>query len=140
MTRFPGKFAFGLAALLLVACGGPLKYQVASTDKAKGADATIKAEAKTAEHQMVLSIDAVNLAPPTRITDGAKAFVVWARKSTAAQWSRVGNFTYDESARSAKFNGTFPELEFDIEISVEKDDNAGAPSSDIIFSQHIGPG
>lgn len=138
MTRFSWKFGFALAALV-VACGGPLKYQVASTDKAKGADATIKAEAKTAEHQMVLSIDAVNLAPPARITDGAKAFVVWGRKNSAAQWGRMGNFTYDDGARSGKFNGTYPELEFDLEISVEKDDNAGSPSADVIFSQHIGP-
>src|SRR5512140_1908765 len=138
MTRFSWKFAFAAAALL-VACGGSLKYQGASSDKAKGADATIKAEPKTAEHQMVLEIEAVNLAPPSRITDGSKAFVVWGRKNTGAQWTRMGNFTYNESGRSAEFKGTYPELEFDLEISVEKDDNAGAPSSDIIFSQHVGP-
>lgn len=138
MTRFSMKFAFAVCALL-VACGGPLKYQVASTGKATGADATIKADPKSAEHQMVLDIAVANLPPPARITDGSKAFVVWGRKNSGATWTRMGNITYEESSRSGKFAGTYPELEFDIEISVEKDDNTGSPGPDIIFSQHVGP-
>lgn len=133
------KSVASLAFACTVACGGPLKYQVASGDKAKGADAAIVADVKSAEHQTVLEIKVKNLAPPGRITEGATQFTVWGRKSSSSPWARIGNLTYDEGARDGKFNGTYPEIEFDLEISVEKEGDPASPSSDIVFSQHIGP-
>lgn len=128
-----------VSAALLVACGGPLKYQVASTGKATGADAKIVAEVKKDLHQTAVNIEVTNLAPPARISPDSHQFVVWGRKGTSAIWTRLGNIAYVESDRGGKFEGTFPELEFDLEITVEKDDSVAAPGADIVFTQHIGP-
>ena len=128
-----------VSAALLVACGGPLKYQVASTGKATGADAKIVAEVKKDLHQTAVNIEVTNLAPPARISPDSHQFVVWGRKGASAIWTRLGNIAYVESDRGGKFEGTFPELEFDLEITVEKDDSVAAPGADIVFAQHIGP-
>jgi hypothetical protein len=136
--RSSWKFAL-VSAALLVACGGPLKYQVASTGKATGADAKIVAEVKKDLHQTALKVEVTNLAPPARISADAHQFVVWGRKGSSAIWTRIGNIAYDESNRGGKFEGTFPELEFDLEITVEKDDAVAAPGADVVFAQHVGP-
>ena len=136
--RSSWKFAL-VSAALLVACGGPLKYQVASTGKATGADAKITAEVKKDLHQTALNIEVSNLAPPSRIAPDSHQFVVWGRKGSSAIWTRIGNIAYEESGRGGKFEGTFPELEFDLEITVEKDDAVAAPGADVIFAQHVGP-
>lgn len=132
------KFAL-VSAALLVACGGPLKYQVASSGKAMGADAKIVADVKTDLHQTAVHIEVAHLAPPARIVPDALQFVVWGRKGTSAVWTRMGNIAYDESNREGKFEGTFPELEFDLQVTVEKDASVGAPGADVVFAQHIGP-
>jgi hypothetical protein len=136
MNRLSLAFA---AAALMLACGGPLTYKVPATSKANGADALIKADIKKAENVTAIHIDVTNLAPPARITPDATTFVVWGRKNTSNQWSRIGDIVYKEGDRSGQFEGTFPEQELDLEISVEKDRSTAAPSPDILFAQHLGP-
>ncbi len=131
---------FGLPlVVLLVACGGPLKYKVASSQKAPGADANIKADVSKDQHLTRLAVDAENLPPPERVTGGTRIFIIWTRKNTEAQWARVGNLRYDAAARKGMFEGTVPEVDFDLQITVEKDDGAQSPSPDMVFAQHIGP-
>ena len=124
---------------VLAACGGSLKYTVASSAKDPGADATIKADVSKPQHLTHLQISAVHLAPPERVTVGMRIYIIWTRKNSEAQWSRAGNLNYDPSARQGQFEGTVPEVDFDMQITVEKDDNAMSPSTDMVFSQHIGP-
>ncbi len=126
-------------AALLLACGGTLSYKVASSPKAPGADATINANVAKDQHLTKLKVDATNLAPPERVTMGMRIFIVWTRKNSEAQWARAGNLMYNTASREGIFEGTVPEVDFDMQITVEKDDNAQSPSTDMVFSQHIGP-
>jgi hypothetical protein len=86
-----------------------------------------------------IAVTATNLPPPERVTVGTRIFIIWTRKNTEQQWSRAGNLQYNASARQGLFEGTVPEVDFDMQITVEKDDNAGSPSTDMVFTQHVGP-
>ena len=126
-------------ALLLTACGGTLTYKIASSAKAPGADALIKADVSKDQHLTKLHVDATNLAPPERVIPGTRIFIIWTRKNAEAQWLRAGNLQYNPSGREGLFDGTVPEIDFDLQVTVEKDDNAASPSADMVFSQHVGP-
>jgi hypothetical protein len=128
-----------LVVVMLVACGGPLKYKIASSQKAPGADAIIKADISKDQHLTRLNVDAMNLAPPERVAPGTRIYIIWTRKNAEAQWARAGNLRYDAAGRQGLFEGTVPEVDFDMQITVEKDDNAASPSTDMVFSQHVGP-
>jgi uncharacterized protein YceK len=129
-----------LALLLVLAgCSGTLTYRVASSQKAPGADATIKADVSKDQHMTHLLFSALHLPPPERVTNGTRIFIVWTRKGADAQWERVGNLKYDPSSREGTFEGTVPEVNFDLQITTEKDDGAASPSTDMVFSQHVGP-
>jgi hypothetical protein len=128
-----------VASLGLAGCGGPLSYTIASSGKAPGADATIKADISKSQHLTHLKVSALHLPPPERVTSGTRIFIIWTRKNTEAQWARAGNLQYDASAREGLFDGTVPEVDFDLQITVEKDDGAQSPSPEMVFSQHIGP-
>ncbi len=135
-----GAFAPMVALFfLLSACGGSLTYKIASSQKAPGADATIKASISKDQHLTHLQIQAMHLPPPERVTNGDRIFIIWTRKGPDAQWERVGNLKYDASAREGDFDGTVPEVNFDLQVTVEKDDGAASPSTDMVFSQHVGP-
>ncbi len=126
-------------AIVLVACGGSLSYKVASSNKAPGSDAMIKAAISKDQHLTKLTVDATNLPPPERVTVGMRIFIIWTRKNSEAQWARAGNLQYNPAGREGLFEGTVPEVDFDMQVTVEKDDNAQSPSTDMVFSQHIGP-
>ena len=126
-------------SLALAACGGPLTYKIASSQKAPGADAVIKAEVAKDQHLTKLHVDATNLPPPERVTVGTRIFIIWTRKNAEAQWTRAGNLQYNPTGREGLFDGTVPEVDFDLQVTVEKDDNAASPSTDMVFTQHVGP-
>jgi hypothetical protein len=128
-----------LVLLLVAACGGSLNYKIASSQKAPGADANIKASISKEQHLTKLNVEAMHLPPPERVTVGTRIFIIWTRKNAEAVWARAGNLRYDPSARQGLFEGTVPEVDFDMQITVEKDDGAQSPSADMVFSQHIGP-
>lgn len=127
-----------LILLLLVACGGPLKYNVASSPKAPGADAKIVADVKKDQNQTLLEVDIQNLAPPSRVSEGTKHYVAWYRKNDSTQWMRLASVKYDEDSRKGKLSASAPETSFDFEVSAEKEDGPASPSSEIIFSQRVG--
>jgi hypothetical protein len=126
-------------ALLLAACGGTLTYKIASSAKAPGSDALIKADVSKDQHLTKIHVDATNLPPPERVIPGTRIFIIWTRKNAEAQWARAGNLQYNVSGREGLFDGTVPEIDFDLQVTVEKDDNAASPSTDMVFSQHVGP-
>lgn len=131
--------ALCIAGALAVACGGPLTYKLAANPKAVGADGKLEATIYKDEHETKIVFNVSNLAPAARITPDAKYFIVWGRKDDKATWQRIGNFVYAEDKRTGLFKASFPEVEFDLEVSVEKDESVPAPSSDIVFAQHVGP-
>ena len=131
---------FVLAALLALAgCGGPLKYNIASSRIAPGADAEIVADVNESTNQTALEVKVKNLPPAARVNPNAKAFVGWARKEKGA-WARVGTVMFNEDARTGQLTGTVPELSFDFQISAEADEGAASPSADVVFLQHVARG
>ncbi len=126
-----------LASSAAVACGGPLTYQVQGTQMANGADAKVVAEVDEAKHQTKLMVEAENLAPPGRIADSGKVFVLWQRKGSDAAWSRIGTLDFDADKRKGKFEGTVPEVSFDFTLSVEPEPNVASPSGKTVFEKHV---
>jgi hypothetical protein len=131
------RFTPVLFGLLLLACGGPLKFQMASTPKAPGSDAKLVAAVHEEQHQTELEFEAKNLAPPERVSEGATAFVAWSRKSPDSVWARMGGLEYDSDSREAQLKGTVAETAFDFEITAEKSDGPASPSADVVFNQRV---
>ncbi|HYO94478.1 MAG TPA: hypothetical protein VER33_08190 [Polyangiaceae bacterium] len=132
------KFALSaVVALLAAGCGGPLKYTVASSNAAPGADAEIVADVREDQKVTQLEVSAENLPPPARISEGSEAYAVWYRKDVNAQWTRIGNLEYDADDREGKLVGSVPELAFDVEITAEPQGDPASPSSHVVFSQRV---
>jgi hypothetical protein len=124
--------------LVLAACGGPLKYQIASTPKAPGADGKLVATVHESQHQTEVQLEVKNLPPPDRVTEGATDYVAWSRKNANATWTRLGSLKYDSGNRGGTMAGSVPETSFDFAVSAEKAALAASPSSDIVFEQRVG--
>lgn len=126
-----------IAAVMLVGCGGPLNYAVKGSIKAPEVDAKIVADVKTDAAMTTLKVNAEHLAPPDRIGAGGKVFVVWT-KGEKPKWHRVGALKYDAGDRRGSIEGaSVPVTAFDLQITVEKEADADAPSSDVVLTQHI---
>lgn len=136
---------FVRAALLLAASGvaatqfgcGTLKYNVASSSVAPGADATVTAEVKKKQNQTMLEVEAINLVPPSRVEPEGAQFIAWYRRDSSGPWNRIGALEYDEDARKAILAGSVPETAFDLQISVEPGVPPASPSPKVLFSQRI---
>jgi len=122
---------------LLAACGGPLKYQVASSAKAPGADAKLVADVNSSLGQTQLEVEVANLAPADRVAAGSTSYVAWYRKGSDAQWSRIGALDYDNDDRKGELKGSVPETAFDFTLTAEKSGTPTSPSPEIVFSQRV---
>ncbi len=134
MSPFRLSFA---SALLLVACGGPLKYDLPSTAKAPGADAHIVADVRAKQNQTQLEITITNLAPPGRVLENATSYLAWYRTADSKPWVRLGALQYDESSREASFSASVPEVSFELQVSAELGLDTASPSPSAVVSQVI---
>lgn len=137
MRRLLGSGLIAAFVLVLAACGGPLKYSVASTRLAPGADSEIVADVNEAQNQTTLEFKAQNLPPPNRVNPQGTIYVAWQRKNSNSPWARLGTVNFDEGKRTAEITATVPEQAFDFEVSVEANAGAQSPSSDVVFSQRV---
>jgi hypothetical protein len=129
---------FAVATCLwLLACAGPLEYQVASTPSAPGADAHIVADLRESEEQTQLKVDIVNLPPPDRVDPAARLYMAWYRKDPTQAWSRIAVLTYDRDAREASVVSAVPELAFEMQITAEPGPDAASPAPTVLFTQLI---
>jgi hypothetical protein len=136
-----GKFGFREALCTLafcVACGGPLKYQVASSPTAPGADAQIVADVHEDQKQTNLTVEVKNLPPAERVEESSQHYVAWYRKDSDAVWTRMAALAYEPDSREARMSGSVPEMEFEFEITAEPEADVASPSSSVVFSQDIG--
>ncbi|HKO93433.1 MAG TPA: hypothetical protein VJU61_19905 [Polyangiaceae bacterium] len=136
-----GKFGFreALCALAVCfACGGPLKYQVASSPTAPGADAEIVADVNEDTKQTNLTVEVKNLPPAERVEESSQHYVAWYRKDSGAVWTRMAALAYEPDSREARMSGSVPELAFQFEITAEPEADAASPSSSVVFSQEVG--
>jgi hypothetical protein len=122
---------------MLAACGGPLKYDVASSPRAPGADARLVADVQEDVGQTQVEFTAKNLAPPERVAQGGNAYVVWYRKDNKATWVRMGALKYDVDDRKGSLRGSAAETSFDFEISAEPSADVSSPSGEVIFAQRV---
>lgn len=122
----------------LVACGGPLKYDLKGSQLSPGSDARVVAEVDGERHVTNVEVLAKNLTPAERLIDGGKTYVIWARKGDDAQWSRLGALDLDGDGRSGKAKVTVPETSFELEVSAESAPNVASPSGKVIFQQKVG--
>ncbi len=127
--------AFAVVAALS-ACG-PLKYEIKGTPLATGADAVITADVKKDQAMTMLEVKAENLPPPDRVMSGASTFVVWQRKDSDANWSRIGKLIYEDEPRRGQLTATVPELSFEVQITAEREDAPEAPATDVVFFQKV---
>jgi hypothetical protein len=130
---------FGLiAAVLLTACGGALRYDVQGSDLSPGADATIQADVQKERNLTRLEVEASNLTPAERIGEGATTYVVWARPNFRTPWSRLGALNLASDGRSGTASLTYAETDFEVVITAEPDPEVSIPSAKQLFKQHIG--
>jgi hypothetical protein len=122
---------------LLAACGGPLKYQIASTAQAPGSDANLVAHVAADQGQTRIELTTKNLAPANRVSEKATAYVVWYRKDNSTPWGRVGALKYDADARTGDFEGTVPVTAFDLEVTADETTEGASPSPTVVFSQRV---
>ena len=125
-------------AALLAACGGALSYQMKGSDLSPGADATLEAEVASHRHLTRLALDAKNLVPAARVGDGATTYVVWARPSFRAPWTRLGALNLSDDGRSGTASLTYAETDFDVLVTAEPDAEVSSPSEMHVFKQHVG--
>ena len=128
----------GIAATFaaMVGCGGPVTYTIAGSPKSPELDGKVVADTNRDSSMTTLKIDLEHLAPPERLGAG-KVFVVWA-KDEKGSWNRVGALKYDDGDRKAKLEGaTVPHVSFDLQVTIEKDSAAEAPSGNTLYQQHI---
>jgi hypothetical protein len=123
---------------LCAACGGPLKYHVASGPRAPGADADIVAQVNEEQNQTQLDVEISNLPPPDRVEASSQHYVAWYRRDSKVTWTRVAALAYEADAREAKLIGSVPEKSFELSITAEPDAAAVSPSPSVVFSQAIG--
>ena len=121
-----------------VACGGPLRYQTASTGKAPGADAEIEADVSERQGQTRLTVSIENLPPPERVSADSQHYVAWYRQGPKAIWQRVAALAYEADSREATLVGSVPEKEFEFEITAEPEVDVSSPSPNVVFVQSIG--
>jgi hypothetical protein len=127
-----------LASVLLIACGGPLRYAPKGTPKAPETDAHLVADVDEKASITHLTITAEHLAPPARLQEGASTYVVWARKDDSTAWQRVGALEYDDGDRKGELKAaSVPLTRFDVIVSIEKQAAPAAPSGDVVLQQRV---
>jgi hypothetical protein len=133
------RAAVGAPLLLVLGCGGPLKYAPKPTAKAPEADVKISADVHKDQGSTKLVINIEHLATPDRLADGGAHYVVWYRKNSDQAWQRVGALKYDDGSRKGVAEDmTVPETAFELEVTDEHDTSPGSPSPNVIVSQLVG--
>jgi hypothetical protein len=106
--------------------------------KAPGVETQITADVKGDQHATALLIEMKHLPPPASIDKASTVFVVWQRKGTDSQWTRIASLNYNESDREGKLeNSSVPETSFDLMITAEEKADGAAPSANVIVSQRV---
>lgn len=117
-----------LFSILIVFSAGGCKTTVQATTEAPalGSDATIVAK-KNKSGTYAVSLDVINLAPPSRLDAEATTYVVWlVTKNTPAV--RAGELSYDEGDRRGRLDATCPSSQFNVMITLEKESAPLSPS------------
>lgn len=130
--------AFALAAVLVSACGGPLKYKQATSPRAPGAETEIVADVQKSAGNTRLNVMSKFLPPPATIQEKATCYVAWHRTNPDSVWMRVGAFNYDAGSRAGNLvDVTVPETSFELQITAEAIPNAPTPSTDVVLTQKV---
>jgi hypothetical protein len=127
-----------VVAALLMACGGPLKYDAISSPRAPGADASITADVRKDQHQTELRLEIENLPPAERVDADSQHYVAWYRRDAKETWTRIAGLDYEADSREATLQTAVPETQFDLWVTAEKDLDVASPSPNVVFTQRVG--
>lgn len=134
-----GALVLALCAVL-AGCGGPLKYAPKGTPKAPEADATVVADVDQKTSLTRLTVKVEHLAPPDRLQPGGNTFVVWARKTSATTYQRIGALTYDAGNRTGEIvEASVPLTSFEVIVTIENQPAPETPSRDVVILQKVAP-
>jgi hypothetical protein len=77
-----------------------------------------------------------HLHPPSRLQEGYSHFVVWFVPKTGAP-VRAGALRFDPEARTGDLTATSPFMQFEVRITLERDDRPAAPSELVVGTQDV---
>ncbi|MEZ4447852.1 MAG: hypothetical protein R3B09_00145 [Nannocystaceae bacterium] len=120
----PRLLLTALLATSSVACA--TKVAAPADAPALGSDARIVAK-KNKTGTYAVSVELMNLAPPSRLDPAAQSFVVWFVAGEEAP-VRAGVLAYDEGDRRGALEATTPGRVFDVMITLEKEPAPAEPS------------
>lgn len=137
MNKVSKQFVAGIGIVLALAigCGGISEYTVASTPLAVGADLKIVIE-KTDTGNYMVTLDAQNVTPPSRLGEGLTVFVVWFVPANQPP-QRTGQLNYDEDARDGSMAATTTFRSFDVIVTAELSADVTTPGANIVFQQSV---
>lgn len=134
------KLLFLCVCLSLAACGAkqsePFRFGPSPvTPAAMGEVATSSGPNGNTK----LTVDVRHLAPPDRISPGARVYVVWATDlRTGAVATNLGALRVDE-ALSGRLESVTPLRTFDLEITAEETPTVATPSAASVLKVRITP-
>lgn len=117
-----------VALLLLAGCAGPLR--LAATNRMPSVDAVVRLE-RDHNDNSVLTLTVSHLAPPARLGDGLRTYVVWVSSPDGRVTTSLGMLRTDES-QSGWVRGTTPLSEFLIKVTAEPTGDVAAPSAFVV--------
>jgi hypothetical protein len=83
-----------------------------------------------------LTLDVQHLAPPERISSGAKNYVVWIKPEDTDRFINIGAFGVDNDLK-AHYKTTIPYPKFELMLTPESDRVAMAPSGPVVFDKSV---
>jgi hypothetical protein len=126
-------FTAAFLSTTLAACATTVK---SPTDApALGSDAEIVVK-KNKTGTYAVTLDVINLPPPSRLDADASAFVVWL-VTEGSPAVRAGTLAYDEGSRRGRLQATSPNKAFNVLITLEKDASPLSPSGKGILNAAV---
>lgn len=123
---------YGFGAL--AGCG-TTTYEATGEPRAVGADAIIDLEEVEGGNVMV-TVEARHLAPPSRLDPGATTYVVWF-VTPGGGVDKAGSLSYDADDRTGSLVATHTETSFRVLITAEASRNAMRPSEHVAVDREV---
>lgn len=127
-------FASLLAALTSAGCGSS-EYVIVGSPQAVGADAVASVE-EIEGGNLLINVEARNLAPAGRLQPGASKFVMWVIPAGKPAHN-AGALEYDEDDREGHGVATTPVKSFELRVTAEASKDAATPGPTTVFTKQI---
>jgi len=130
-----GALVLLLSLAVLSGCVKRNQYTVQSGDSAPGADAHIDITRQD-EGNFLVEIEATNLIPPARLSEGLSVYAVWFQAEGQAP-IRAGDLAYDAEERTGTLSATTANGDIEVIISGEAEGQVVNPSDNVVFRANM---